>query len=230
MINRNTSPAANVRRSMVRQTLSTWNSVTVTRGRKLLCKPKHRSQQGSNLYGPRKVKHSVSSGGKDAALGPDRTPERPRELGTGSSLTQGYSNPVRRTLVKHGEIECFTAIGTRSTLEIRKRAHRKIKNELGNDNAPDCTDKQKTGRGVGARGGCFLETECRVLSRGWPWPPPGWPPPGAGQGQHSRGVLLMQGRLISVQRRGDHHLLAAHRRGRQRGALQLQCVLFVPEV
>lgn len=51
-----------------------------------------------------------------------------------------------------------------------------------------------------------------------------------GQTQHSRSVFLMQGCLIPVQGRGDHHLLAAHRGGRQRGALQLQCVLFVPEV
>lgn len=182
MINRNTSPAANVRsRSVVRQTPSTWNSVTVTRGRKLPRKPNHGGPQGSSLYGPRKVKHSVSSGGKDAALGPDPTPERPSEPGTGSSLTQGYSNPVRRTLVKHGEIECFTAIGTRSILEIRKRAFQKIKNELGNDNAPDCTDKQTTGRGVRARGGCFLETECRVLSRGWPWPLQAGPRRGRGR-------------------------------------------------
>lgn len=59
---------------------------------------------------------------------------------------------------------------------------------------------------------------------------------GGGQGgegntpQHSRSVFLVQGRLIPVQGRGDHHLLAAHGGGCQRGALQLQCVLLVPEV
>lgn len=40
----------------------------------------------------------------------------------------------------------------------------------------------------------------------------------------------MQGRLIPVQRCGHYHLLAAHWSGRQRGALQLQGILFVPEV
>ena len=53
---------------------------------------------------------------------------------------------------------------------------------------------------------------------------------GGGQARHSRSVLLMQRCLVPVQRRGDHHLLAAHGRGRQRGALQLQCVLLIPEV
>lgn len=70
--------------------------------------------------------------------------------------------------------------------------------------------------------------------RSWAPRPPGHPPLGEGAGgqraAHSRGVFLVQGCLIPVQGRGDHHLLAAHGGGCQRGALQLQCVLFVPEV
>lgn len=54
----------------------------------------------------------------------------------------------------------------------------------------------------------------------------GW----GGRRVHSRSVLLVQRCLVPVQGCGHHHLLAAHWGGRQGGTLQLQGVLFVPEV
>ena len=75
-----------------------------------------------------------------------------------------------------------------------------------------------------------MKQESQVFSQGVPRPESRSLLGVEGQARHSRSVLLVQGRLVPVQRRGDHHLLAAHRGGCQRRALQFQCVLLIPEV
>lgn len=75
-----------------------------------------------------------------------------------------------------------------------------------------------------------MKQESQVFSQGVPHPESRSLLGEQGQAWHSRSVLLVQGRLVPVQRRGDHHLLAAHGGGRQRRALQFQCILFIPEV